>query len=89
MKSGQAQEQTKRQSITSFTNQVAASQIGTKHLGKRDKRDKVNTLKIRHIDCQTDFPAPEPVKQVVERVIYVPVDKTDGKQQQQPAPKEF
>lgn len=32
-----------------------------KHLAKK----KVNTCKIRHIDCQTDFPKSEPITQVV------------------------
>ena len=42
----------------------------TRHLAKK----KVNTLKIRHVDCQTDFPKPEPITQVV----YVDVGKKDG-----------
>ena len=44
----------------------------TKHLAKK----KVNSLKIRHIDCQTDFPKPEPITQVV----YVQENKTAGEQ---------
>ena len=71
-----------REAAEANRSQIAASEAREQKMARHLAKKKQNTLKIRHVDCQTDFPKPEPITQVV----YVNAGAEEDKQ---PAPREF